>query len=401
MSNHEIDTVLAELSGQCPAEARPVFEQFESLYEAKLWHQLTLVLKQFFAEDASAGLRLKLYDVFVSRFIDKVNQLDVVDFLLAALAEDGRDSLNYLSQLRERFTVLDKEMEQSRNSGLSDHRDAQLLIDLETCRVHLLRGELAQGKDLLNELEPTIMSLRDHSKRKLPLRIMNSFYSVNSLYFKRKEDFNSFYSNSLLYLSTLESDATSASARQQEGSESLAYDLAIAALLGDKVYNFAELLNNPVMDSLRGKDKYAWLLQMLQSLTQGDFDKFNESISKQMQQVPVLAANETFLRQKICLMTLVESIFSSSVRVLTFSAIAEATHLDVNDVEHLVMKSISLGLLKGVIDQVSQVVTVTWVQPRIINADQIAKMRDRLVNWQEQVATLSTEIEKNGKPIWV
>ena len=40
-------------------------------------------------------------------------------------------------------------------------------------------------------------------------------------------------------------------------------------------------------------------------------------------------------------------------------------------VEYLVMKALSLGLVKGSIDQLSQEVSMTWVQPRVLDVDQV------------------------------
>jgi len=49
------------------------------------------------------------------------------------------------------------------------------------------------------------------------------------------------------------------------------------------------------------------------------------------------------------------------------------------------MKALSLKLIKGYIDQVDQQVVVTWVQPRVLGLEQIAKMRDRLDDWTKRV----------------
>ena len=35
------------------------------------------------------------------------------------------------------------------------------------------------------------------------------------------------------------------------------------------------------------------------------------------------------------------------------------------------MKALSLGLVKGSIDQLSQEVNMTWVQPRVLDIDQV------------------------------
>jgi 26S proteasome regulatory subunit N9 len=54
-------------------------------------------------------------------------------------------------------------------------------------------------------------------------------------------------------------------------------------------------------------------------------------------------------------------------------------------VEHLVMKALSLKLVRGSIDQVDETVAVTWVQPRILLPAQIANMGERLQKWGDHV----------------
>jgi len=54
------------------------------------------------------------------------------------------------------------------------------------------------------------------------------------------------------------------------------------------------------------------------------------------------------------------------------------------------MKSLSLKLIKGIIDQVSKIVTITWVQPRALELSEIETMRGKLTEWQSKVQTMQT-----------
>jgi len=49
------------------------------------------------------------------------------------------------------------------------------------------------------------------------------------------------------------------------------------------------------------------------------------------------------------------------------------------------MRALSLKLVKGVIDQVEETVTFTWVQPRVLDINQVAGLKDRLGNWATTV----------------
>ena len=94
-----------------------------------------------------------------------------------------------------------------------------------------------------------------------------------------------------------------------------------------------------------------------------------------------------FLRQKICLMALIEAVFKrpTTDRVLPFSVIAAETRIPANEVEHLVMKALSLKLIRGTLDQVASTTAISWVQPRVLNKAQIDGLRVRLTEWSDKV----------------
>lgn len=66
---------------------------------------------------------------------------------------------------------------------------------------------------------------------------------------------------------------------------------------------------------------------------------------------------------------------SSNNRQLTFEEIASEAKLPVNEVELLVMKALAQGLVRGAIDQVSGTVNMTWVQPRVLDKNQVSYLK--------------------------
>ena len=79
----------------------------------------------------------------------------------------------------------------------------------------------------------------------------------------------------------------------------------------------------------------------------------------------------------------------------------------------MVIRALSLNLVKGVIDEVDEKVHMTWVQPRVLNNEQvmifknlhlliilkIGRMRDRLACWVKEVTETESLIEENARPI--
>jgi len=87
-------------------------------------------------------------------------------------------------------------------------------------------------------------------------------------------------------------------------------------------------------------------------------------------------------------------------RAMSFQTISAETKVKPNDIEHLIMKALSLGLLRGTIDQVAEVARINWVQPKVLDRGQIENMRVRLREWDSSVNQLGNWIEGVGKDVW-
>lgn len=179
-----------------------------------------------------------------------------------------------------------------------------------------------------------------------------------------------------------------------------AYDLSIAALVSDSIYNFGELLLHPILDSLTNTP-HAWLRDLLFAFNRGDlaaYDVLSGNISKNN----LLKEHQQFLYQKISLAALTETVFRRPPqdRAMTFQAISQETKVPIDQIEHLIMKALSLGLLKGTIDQVDQIAKINWVQPKVLDMKQIEGMRTRLRDWDSSVNQLGNWIEGVGKDVW-
>ncbi|XP_039002108.1 26S proteasome non-ATPase regulatory subunit 13 homolog A-like [Hibiscus syriacus] len=132
----------------------------------------------------------------------------------------------------------------------------------------------------------------------------------------------------------------------------LAFDLSLSALLGDNIYNFGELLAHPIIKSLLGT-KVEWLYYILQAFNTGSLVRYEELCrvhNAALRAQSALVENEKQLLEKINILCLMEIIFSrpSEDRTIPLKVIAERTKLSIEDVEHLLMKSLSgMQIIKG------------------------------------------------------
>ena len=65
------------------------------------------------------------------------------------------------------------------------------------------------------------------------------------------------------------------------------------------------------------------------------------------------------------------------------------------------MKALSLELIRGTIDQVDQIVRITWMQGRVLDKKGIAGMKERLEGWSQGVQGLEKWVYQAGQDVWV
>ncbi|XP_031406634.1 26S proteasome non-ATPase regulatory subunit 13 homolog B-like [Punica granatum] len=352
------------------------------LYQKKLWHQLTLKLEQFVAHAVSqAGdLLIQLYHNFITDFETKINLLKLAHFAVIVSRQyaEREAAISYLEGVMEKLQA-------TREQRIEE---PILYIKMQIA-LFKLDYDQKECKKLLEEGKSTLDSMTD-----IDPSVYASYYWVSCQYHKVRREYAEFYRNALLYLAYTSVESMSDSFKQD-----LAFDLSLSALLGDNVYNFGELLAHPIIKSLVGT-KVEWLYYILQAFNSGDLARYQELCrvhNAALTAQPGLVENEKKLLEKINILCLMEIIFSrpSEDRTIPLSIIAERTKLSVEDVEHLLMKSLSVHLIEGIIDQVEGTVHVSWVQPRVLGIQQIKSLRDRLDGWMDKVhsALLSIEAE--------
>uniref|UniRef100_A0A8C5UHV4 Proteasome 26S subunit, non-ATPase 13 n=1 Tax=Malurus cyaneus samueli TaxID=2593467 RepID=A0A8C5UHV4_9PASS len=327
-----------------------VWHRLEELYNKKLWHQLTLQVLDFVQDPCFAqgdGL-IKLYENFISEFEHRVNPLSLVEIILHVVRQmtDPNVALTFLEKTREKVKSSD---------------EAVILCKTAIGALKLNIGDLQVTKETIEEVEELLNTLPGVTS------VHSRFYDLSSKYYQTVGNHAAYYKDALRFLGCIEVKDLPVSEQQER-----AFTLGLAGLLGEGVYNFGELLMHPVLESLRSTDRQ-WLIDTLFAFNSGNVETF-QALKSAWGQQPDLAANEALLLQKIQLLCLME-------------------------VELLVMKALSVGLVKGSIDEVDKRVHMTWVQPRVLDLQQIKGMKDRLEFWCTDVRSMEMLVEHQAHDI--
>ena len=138
----------------------------------------------------------------------------------------------------------------------------------------------------------------------------------------------------------------------------------MAVLLGKDIYNIAELCEKEALKALLNTE-HEWLYQILMTLDSGNIREFTKvcETHQVFQKSDLIAKSQNQLDQKVRILAFLDLIFhlDKNSRTITFQQVADVSDVKTDDVELLVMKAVSLGLFKGIIDQVDQTIRIEWV----------------------------------------
>ncbi|PNF30056.1 26S proteasome non-ATPase regulatory subunit 13 [Cryptotermes secundus] len=346
--------------------------QLEELYNKKLWHQLTLKLERFVKHESlqKGNNLLQLYNNFIHAFENKINPLSLVEILAHIIVqfEDKKEAIQFLEKTEAKVKGSNEAV------ALCKVLSGQILLEQ--------LGDQEGTKRVIEDVEKILDDADGITS------VHGRYYLLASQFYRLQGKHADYYHTALRYLGCVELSDLNQSEQEQH-----AFFLGLAALLGEGVYNLGELLAHPVLEMLKSTDK-AWLVDLLYAFNTGDIVLF-EKMKPQWSSIADLAAQELKLRQKISLLCLMEMTFKrpATDRQLTFEEISRETRLPLNEVELLVMKALAQGLVRGAIDQVACNVHMTWVQPRVLDKQQISSMVQRLDCWCKDVNSMELLLE--------
>lgn len=380
------------------------------LFDRKQWHQLTEKLEEL-VHDQSMWLDrnlLDLYRDFIEKIETKLNSLRLVLFVETAAKQHFTGEAYEPASAQELNTALEFMENVAKKSFLSD--EAKFVAKMKIADYLIALGRDAEGKKLLDEVKAKFSALEGSSYESV---VKSSYYRAESSYYRKLgpaggksslfiEKFRmmtnngntAFHDAMMQYLAH-----TPFNGFPPEKRLSLALDVVTAALVAEEVFNFGDVLRYEVVQELGNSPSHKWLLDLLVIFNDGDVRKFNSLLDSHraaFQASPTLVANIEILKQKVALLSLVRLVFDrpAEQRNIMFADIAKAALLPVEEVEWLVMRAFSKKLLRGTVDEVDQIVHITWLMPRILDASQTKVLSDKLSAWSKNVeAALLLELQ--------
>lgn len=377
-------------------------EQYQNLidlYQKKLWHQLTMSTLEFVSLQ-STTLRTTaeginsyhaLFEKVILPIDKKINQLTlarIASFVAFSLLDDPP----YKDGVAAR-AILENLLEKRDQLGPAAALYAGARLGLLGLTVLARSGEalttessvkaLESTKEAINKGRPVLAELADTESE--AAIVHSAFYETAMTYRKAVGPPEAYYREAIQFVAY-----TNLSELSQDERYSLATDLSLAALTGEGVFNFGEVVSAPALQCLEGTE-LSYLVELLSAGARGDvhgFQRVADSNAAAIQKQPTLVSRAEAVKEKITLLALVNMVFErpSLERTLSFEDISDRVGVPLEQVEWVIMRALSLNLIKGTMDEVEQTVDVSWVMPRALTSKQMTELATRFGEWAVKVS---------------
>jgi len=370
--------LISSLSQKHPV-LKSLFDEIDSNLNQHLWYQLSeniIILSQNPELQQGKDL-IEFYNGVVFFIEPTLNPMKYLQYVQNMLH-------NYKDNMSEALTF----MENIENK----HKDFK---GEEKIFVKIIKGFCYFDLNKMFELEEIVKSTEVDFSGKFEIEpsLYAQYYKLSTLFYEKKKDYDNFYSNAFQYLAyeTKISD---------EEKLDLCYKMCSAMLIGEKLYNFEELIEKDFFKLMKGS-KYDWISNLILSFNSAKVDQFLSMVDqnkKNIEENEILKGKSDLLPIKIRIAALLELIFqkNKSERVISFDEICKVCMTEEDKIEYISMKALSHGLIKGYIDQADRKLFVNWVQPKYLGKEKIGILKDRMNAWIEKAQKVLGDLQENG-----
>ncbi len=185
---------LEDLAADEP-ELAPQISELATLYQRKLWHQLTVKLEACFALPSvnKGDLPMRLYNSFIQDFAHKINLLKLAQFAVHASKYQpvAPDAISFLNGVIAKLEEL----------RLPRSAEPILFLRMHVAQHKLESGALPDAKTMVEAGKDALGEISDSDPS-----VSAAVYYVASLYYKAVSDYAEFYKSGLMYLAFVASD---------------------------------------------------------------------------------------------------------------------------------------------------------------------------------------------------
>ena len=293
--------LISSLSQKHPV-LKSLFDEIDSNLNQHLWYQLSeniIVLSQNPEMQQGKDL-IEFYNgvvFFIEPTLNAMKYLEYVQNMIQNYKDNIAEALTFLENIENK------------------HKDFK---GEEKIFIKIIKGFCYLDLNKMFELEEIVKSTKvDFSgKYEIEPSLYAQYYKLSTLFYEKKKDYDNFYDNAFQYL------AYETTISDQEKLD-LCYKMCSAMLIGEKLYNFEELIEKDFFKLMKGS-KYDWISNLILSFNSAKVDQFLSMIDqnkKNIEENEILRGKSDLLPIKIRIAALLELIFQKNKndRILPFA----------------------------------------------------------------------------------
>ena len=370
--------LVSTLSQKHPS-LKTLFDEIDSNMNQHLWYQLSeniITLSQ--SPELQQGNDLVEFYNGVVFFIEPtMNPMKYLEYVQ-----------NMLHNYKNRMTEALQFVENIENKHKDFKGEAKISIKILKGFCYLELDKMYELEDIINTTEVDFTG-----KFEIDSTLYAQYYKLSTLFYEKKKDYDKFYNNAFQYLAY-------ETKLNDEEKLNLCYKMCSAMLIGEKLYNFEELIEKDFFKLMKGS-KYDWISNLILSFNSAKVDQFLSMIEqnkKNIEENDILKGKSDFLPIKIRIAALLELIFqkNKAERTLSFDEICKVCMTEEDKIEFISMKALSHGLIKGYIDQADRKLYVNWIQPKYLGKEKIGVMKERINAWIDKAKRVVGDLQDNA-----
>ena len=370
--------LVSTLSQKHPS-LKTLFDEIDSNMNQHLWYKLSeniITLSQ--SPELQQGKDLiEFYNGVVFFIEPTMNPMKYLEYVE-----------NMLHNYKNRMTEALQFVENIENKHKDFKGEAKISIKILKGFCYLELDKMYELEDIINTTEVDFTG-----KFEIDSALYAQYYKLSTLFYEKKKDYDKFYNNAFQYLAY-------ETKLNDEDKLNLCYKMCSAMLIGEKLYNFEELIEKDFFKLMKGS-KYDWISNLILSFNSAKVNQFLSMIEqnkKNIEENDILKGKSDFLPIKIRIAALLELIFqkNKAERTLSFDEICKVCMTEEDKIEFISMKALSHGLIKGYIDQADRKLYVTWIQPKYLGKEKIGVMKERINAWIDKAKRVVGDLQDNA-----
>ena len=370
--------LVSTLSQKHPS-LKTLFDEIDSNMNQHLWYQLSeniITLSQN-PELQQGNDLVEFYNGVVFFIEPTMNPMKYLEYVQNMLQ-------NYKNRMGEALQFV----ENIENKHKDFKGEAKISIKILKGFCYLELDKMYELEDIINTTEVDFTG-----KFEIESTLYAQYYKLSTLFYEKKKDYDKFYNNAFQYLAY-------ETKLNDEDKLNLCYKMCSAMLIGEKLYNFEELIEKDFFKLMKGS-KYDWISNLILSFNSAKVDQFLsmlEQNKKNIEENEILKGKSDFLPIKIRIAALLELIFqkNKAERTLSFDEICKVCMTEEDKIEYISMKALSHGLIKGYIDQAERKLYVNWIQPKYLGKEKIGVMKERINAWIDKAKRVLGDLQDNA-----